>query len=531
MGSFKKYLRMLSIFLLILILAACNAEGTDSSSETDSDTDTSQDTKEVLQGGTLNIAYPSQPQSLDPHSTTAEATRDLAKLIYESLLTLNENYEVIPQLAESYTVSEDHKTYEFKLREGVKFHNGEEMTAEDVVASMTKWGQDAPEMGNHEWTVVDDYTVQLQLEEPSSLVPYFIADLARLAAIMPKDIAESADATGATEYVGTGPFKFVEWKQDEVAVFEKFEDYVPSSEPTSGLGGKKEALVDKINCYFVPDPSTRVNGLLSGQYDYAHYLSYDSVPQVENNPGYVVDIWPYGNEILVFNKKSGFFTDVKARQAVNYALDMDVVLSSAFAGEDFYELDNSLFLDTQVDWYTDAGKEYYNQKDEDAAKQLLEEAGYNGEEIVILTSRDYEHHYNAAVATQQELEKIGMNVKLDVYDWPTLLERRSDPELWDIFFTGWSTTMTPHQYTFFDSRAEWPGWTNNPDIDRLLDEIQAAPTKEEAKALNEELQQIMWEDLPVINLGRNARVSAYSEKVKGFTVMLGPNFWNVSIEE
>jgi peptide/nickel transport system substrate-binding protein len=521
-GLFRIFVVLLAVFLLV----GCNSKESNSKSESSSDTDVKKQT-----GGTLNIAYPTQPQSLDPHSTTAEATRDMAKLIFESLLTLDENYKVIPQLAETYTASDDHKTYTFKLRKGVKFHNGKEMKAEDVAASMTKWGQDAPEMGEHTWTVIDDYTVELKLQAPSSLVPYFIADLARLAAIMPKEIAEKAGPTGAEEYIGTGPFKFIEWKQDELAAFEKFKDYVPSSEPSSGLGGKKEALVDKINWYFVPDPSTRVNGLLSGQYDYAHYLSYDSVPQVKNTPGFKVDIWPYGNEILVFNKKSGLFTDVRARQAVNFALDMDAVLRSAFAEKDFYELDNSLFLDTQVDWYTDAGKEYYNQKDLNKAKQLLKEVGYNGEEIIILTSRDYEHHYNAAVATQQELEKIGMKVKLDVYDWPTLLERRNNPELYDIFFTGYSTTMTPHQYTFLDSRAEWPGWTNNPKIDQLLDDIQAAPTIEEAKEHYAELQKTMWEDLPVINLGRNSRVSAYSEKVQDFTQMLGPNFWNVSVNK
>jgi peptide/nickel transport system substrate-binding protein len=512
----RKFLLFISIITL-LILSACSSEESSSS-------------KKDGKGGVLNIAYPSQPQSLDPHSTTAEATRDLAKLIYESLLTLNENYEVIPQLAESYEVSDDKKTYTFQLRKGVKFHNGKEMKAEDVVASMMKWGKDAPEMGNHEWVAIDDYKVELRLENPSSLVPFFIADLARFAAIMPKEVAESADATGAKKYIGTGPFEFVEWKQDEVVRFKKFKDYSPDSNAPSGLGGKKEAFVDEINWYFVPDASTRVNGLLSGQYDYAHYISYDSVPQVENASGMKVEIWPYGNEILVFNKKQGIFSNAKARQAVNYALDMDVVMSAAFAGPDYYTLDHSLFLDTQTDWYSESGKEYYNQKDIEKAKQLLKESGYNGEEVVILTSRDYEHHYNAAVATQQELEKIGMNVKLDVYDWPTLLERRSDPALYDIFFTGFSTTMTPHQYTFLDSRAQWPGWTNNKDIDRLLDEIQAAPTQEEAKALYSELQQIMWEDLPVINLGRNYRVSAYSEKVHGIKQMLGPIFWNVSIE-
>ena len=520
---FKKSSSLLSLLILaaILFIMGCSSENTD----------TEVDTTDAASGGTLKVAYPTQPQTLDPHATTAEATRDIAKLIYESLVTLNSNYEVMPQLAESYTISEDRKTVTFKLRDGVKFHNGNEMTAEDVVSSMGKWGTKKAELGEHTWNKVDETTVELALTEPSSLIMYFLADQGNIAAIMPEDIVNSAEATGVKEYIGTGPFKFMEWKQDEVIHFEKFEEYQPDTDPSDGLGGKKEALVDAIEWQFVPDSSTRVNGLMSGQYQFAHMLSYDSIPQLEKTQGSVVDVWPYGIEGLVFNKKAGVFTDVKLRQAVNYALDKEVVMSSAFTSDEFYKLENSLFLPSQTAWYTDAGKELYNQKDLGKAKELLKEAGYNGEEVVILTSRDYEHHYNAAIATQQQLEQLGMKTKLDVYDWPTLLERRNDPEAYDIFYTGFSTTATPNQYVFLDSQTAWPGWTENAEIDRLLNEIKVEENSDEALALTAELQKVMWEDLPIINIGHNSRVSGYSEKLEGYNQMLGPIFWNVSLKK
>ncbi|WP_234982241.1 ABC transporter substrate-binding protein [Edaphobacillus lindanitolerans] len=522
--KFRKRGVGLLVMAAVLALSACSKNDAESPESSGAD-------KAVQTGGTLEVAYPTQPQSLDPHGTTAEATRDAAKVIYEGLVTINDNYEVIPQLADSFEVSEDNKKVTFKLREGVPFHNGKEMTSEDVVASMVKWSENKPELGEHEWIAVDDYTVELNMSQPSSLVMHFLADVGNLAAVMPKEVAESAEATGAKEYIGTGPFEFVEWKQDEMIKFKKFEDYAQDEDEANGLGGKKEALVDEINWRFVPDASTRVNGLISGQYQFAHMLNYDSIPQVENNPQVEVDVWPYGIEGLVFNKKEGLFKDVKARQAVNNALDMDVIMSSAFTGKDYYELDPSLFLESQTDWYTDAGKENYNPKDPEKAKQLLAEAGYNGEEVVILTSRDYEHHYNAAVATQQMLEKAGMNVKLDVYDWPTLLERRDDPSAYDIFYTGFSTSFTPHQYVFLDSGTQWPGWTEDPEIDRLLDEINAAASQEEAHDLYAQLQEEMWEYLPIINTGKNSRVSGYSKDLKGYTNLSGPNFWNVSINK
>ncbi|MDQ0185861.1 peptide/nickel transport system substrate-binding protein [Cytobacillus kochii] len=515
--SLKKRLIIIFGLMIALVISGCSNE-TSSSGETGEGTPA---------GGTLNVAYPTQPQTIDPHETTAEATRDAAKVIYESLVTLDENYQVIPQLAESYEENEDGTVITFKLRENVKFHNGETMEADDVVASMKKWGKKTPELGEHEWKEVDKQTVELHLKEPSSLTTYFLADVSRIAAIMPKEIAEDAGATGASEYIGTGPFKFVEWKQDEVIKFEKFEDYQSVTTEASGLGGKKEAIVDAINWNFVPDSSTRVNGLMSGQYDFAHMLNYDSIPQVESANGVTVDIWSYGIEALIFNKKEGLFSDVKARQAVNYALDMDEIMGAAFVGPDYYELDSALFLSSQKNWYSESGKDKYNQQNPEKAKELLKEAGYNGEEIVILTSRDYEHHYNAAVATQQELEKIGMNVKLDVYDWPTLLERRDNPSTYDIFFTGFSTTTTPNQYVFLNSETEWAGWTNSPEIDELLDQIRVAK-EEEIQGLNDQLHEELWEYLPVVNLGKNSRVSGYSEKISGYTNFLGPNFWNVS---
>lgn len=524
--NFKKEKSLFILIFILFFVMGCSSDNDASPDDSGTDSETPQ-----ASGGTITVAYPTQPQSLDPHSTTAEATRDAAKLIYEALVTLDSNYEVMPQLAESFEVSEDRKTVTFVLREGIMFHNGDEMTAEDIVASMEKWGADSAELGEHEWSIIDESTVELTLAEPSSLVMYFLADQGKIAAIMPQAVAEAAGPTGAEEYIGTGPFQFVDWRQDEVIHFEKFEDYKPDEDPADGLGGSKEALVDAIDWQFVPDSSTRVNGLVSGQYHFAHMLSYDSIPQVEGSPGSVVDVWPYGIEGLVFNKKEGVFTDAKMRQAVNYALDKEVVMSSAFTSPEFYELESSLFLPSQTAWYSDAGSDQYNPKNIERAQELMDEAGYSGEEVVILTSRDYEHHYNAAVATQQQLEQMGIKTKLDVYDWPTLLERRDDPTAYDIFYTGFSTTATPNQYVFLDSQTAWPGWTENDELDRLLEEIKLAEDPEAATALSAELHEVLWEDLPVINTGHNSRVSGYSENLEGYNQMLGPIFWNVSINE
>ncbi|MDF1507998.1 ABC transporter substrate-binding protein [Robertmurraya sp. DFI.2.37] len=483
-------------------------------------------------GGTLKLAWNSQPPTLDTHTTNTNVVRDIARQIYENLLTFDENYEIIPMLAESFEESEDRKTITFKLRQGVLFHNGKEMKAEDVVASMTKWQQNGTakaELGNSKWEAVDEYTVVLHVENPSLSVLYRLADVTQTASIMPKEVIDAADATGVKEFIGTGPFKLEEWKHDSYIKLTKFDDYKPVEAPTSGLGGKKEALVDEIVINFVPDISTRVNGVISGEYDYAFELPFDSYEQLKNSPNVVIDVWPYGFETLVFNKK-GIFQDIKLRQAVNHAINNEELLSLAFTDKEFYGLEPAYMRPEQKNWYTKAGEENYNVHDIDKAKQLLEEAEYKGEEVTILTSSDYKYHYDAAVIAQQSLEAIGMKVKLDVTDWATLLERRQEPESWDIFFTQFTTVATPLAYPFLESKVEYPGWTNSPEIDRLIGEIRNASSQEEATAKFEQLQATIWTELPVINIGMTNFISSFSNKVKGYSEFMGPIFWNTSIE-
>ena len=513
------------ILVFILILSGCN-----SSNSTDADP-----TSSGQKGDTMKLAWTSQPPTLDPQVTPTNVVRDLARPIFETLVTFDENYQVTAMLAKDYEVSEDGKVITFHLRENVKFHNGKEMKAEDVVASMEKWQTSSSiakaELGKSTWEAKDDYTVLLNVETPSLSIMFTLADVSQAAAIMPKEVVDGADEKGVKEYIGTGPFMVEEWKFDQYIHYTKFQDYLASEAPTSGLSGKKEARVENLYVHFVPDDSTRTNGIVSGEYDYAYQLSFDSYDQLKNTSGIKNIITPFGIQGLVFNKKVGIFSDVRARQAVNLALDNEELLSVAFANEEFYDLEPAFMRPEQIDWYTDAGKENYNVQDLDEAKRLLDEAGYKGEEITILTSSDYSHHYNSAIVTQAALQEIGMNVKLDTTDWATLLEKRGKPEEFNIFFTSFTTVPTPLQYTFLNSENKYPGWTNNPEIDQLLKDIKNAETQDIATQKFGELQELVWTDLPIINVGITNIINSHKEKVEGYSDFLGPVFWNMSISK
>ena len=510
----KHFPKLFVVLLLVISLIGCSSQPNESG--------TSQT------GGALKIAINAQPPTLDPLVTTATATYELARHIYEQLVTLNSKYQAVPMLAEKVEQSEDGKTYTFLLRKGVKFHNGKEMKAEDVVASMNKW----MELSSRGKTVLkgatfeakDDYTVIMNIPNPVVGVLETLAGASQFAAIMPKEIIEAAGPDGVKEYVGTGPFKFTEWKQDQYIHFTKYDEYSAVDTPADGLAGKKEALVDEIFFHIVTDGSTRLAGIQTGEYDGVIWLPRDNYEQLKSLPNVKTSIDFYGGHYIIFNKKKGVFSDVKMRQAVNAALDMDEIMLATFSSKDFYRLDHAFMYKEQVDWYSEAGKELYNQKDPEKAKRLMQEAGYNGQEIRILTSRDYDHVYNASVVVKEQLEKVGMKVKLEVYDWATLIDKRSKPDEFDAFVTGMPAFSTAPQIVAFNSN--WAGWTEDPKIEELLGKINSSLTVQEAKPYWDELQGYAYEYVPFVKFGDFYLLNAYSDKLEGNTFLEGMILWN-----
>lgn len=532
-----KAIYVMTMILILCFVAACSSESNTSESETNTQEETNNNEKEGLNevgeaSGEMRVAVHAQPPTLDSHITTATISSFIMRNVYETLVTMNSKFQPTPMLAESIEKSEDGKTYTFKLREGVKFHNGNEMTADDVVASMNRWVEVAnvglTDMATFE--KVDDYTVDMILVEPKIDVLDIIADPSLLSAIMPKEVIDNADSTGVTEYIGTGPYKFEDWAQDQYIKVTAFEDYQSIDLPSDGLSGERNALVKDIYFEFVLDVSTRISGIQTEEYDVITNAPYDSYEQLKSADNLETYTFEYGNLWLVYNKKQGPFSNQKMRHAVNAALELDSVMKAAFANEDFYELDPGYMSKNSENWYSDGGKDVYNQNDAEKAKALLEEAGYNGETVRILTTRDYERHYNAAVVIKEQLDQIGMNVELEVYDWPTLLERRDDPANWELHSGSGSFSTTPTKSVLLN--PDWAGWTDDEHLWTSLEELNVSKTQEEAKQKWDEIESYLWtEYLPTTILGTFDEIVVTTKKVEGFSDFLGGVFWNTSVNK
>jgi peptide/nickel transport system substrate-binding protein len=498
-------------------------------------TQTEGESNEKKQNNDLRVALSAEPPTLDLHKTTIVATQQVAHHIFEPLVTLDADFKVVPYLAKSIDVSADGKTITLPIREGIKFHNGKEMTSEDVLATLNRWKElsvvGRTTMANVEIVALDKYTIQLNLPEPSISVLSALAYPQQAAVIMPKEIVEQATEEGIKEYVGTGPFMFEEWKQDQYIHLKKYDGHQPLDTPASGLSGKREALVNNLYFLPVPDEATRVSGVRSGDYDFADEVSIDNYELLKSDANIETVITkPRRYNGLVFNTRDGIFSDVKARQAINAALDLESIMLAAAGNPDFYRLDHGLMFQEQA-WYVDSGADKYNQHDINKAKKMLKEIGYNGEQINILGTRDYDFLYNTAVVIKEQLEAIGMNVNLEIYDWPTFSSKRSDGSAWDIFFTYFPFYTDPTQTHFLRSaKTDWPGWYDNKEMTALLEELSATTDFEESKKVFEKVQALYWEEVPAIKLGDYHGLVAQQNYVKGFNYFMDIFFWNVSVQ-
>ncbi len=511
----------------ILALTMCAALLVSGCGNTKSDKN--DDGKKSSKKDEIHIAISANPPSLDPQSVNSNIVGGIGIYVYESLFAMDENYEPTPVLAESYEVSDDGMTYMIKLRQGVKFHNGEEMTADDVVASMNRWIEASPKantlIGGSTFEKVDDYTVNLKVNQASSDIIMILASPIQFAAIYPAEVIESAVADGISEYIGTGPYKVSEWKQDQYVKLEKNEDYQPSKDASTGIAGEKKASTETLYFDVVTDAATRIAGLQNGQYDIAEEIPADNYEELSKDESLKMSVERGGTLNLFLNTTEGIMADVNMRQAILAALNCDDILLASYGNKDLYKVNAGWCVPTDTQWGTDAGKEYYNQNDVEKAKELLKKAGYNNEKIVLVTTPDYAEMYNATLVVQEQLKKAGINAEVESYDFSTFMEHRADPKQFSMFITSNSYNMLPIQLSVLDKG--WAGLDSREVTDGIA-AIRSAATAEDASAAWADLQTFLYEYGAATVLGHYTGVSAMSANVDGVDYLRFPIYWNAT---
>jgi peptide/nickel transport system substrate-binding protein len=371
---------------------------------------------------TITAVMHSDLRITDPGFTPAIITRDHGYMVYDTLLSIDSGFKVKPQMAD-WTVSDDKLTYTFTLRDGLKWHDGAPVTAEDCVASLKRWGTSVDGMARKlmDFTAgieaADAKTIVLKLKEPYGLVLETIAKPSSICAfMMPKRLAETPINKQIPEQIGSGPFKFVaaEFQPGVKAVYEKNMDYVPRNEPAEWTSGGKVVKVDRVEWLTMPDAQTALNALQSGDVDFVETPPFDLLPMLESNP----DI-----NVAILNK-FGFqsfgrmnflhppFDNVKIRRAALLAINQKDVLDAQIGNPKYYKLCGAFFIcDTPL--ASEAGGETLTKGNGMAeAKKALAESGYDGTSVVILAPTDQILLKAQPVVAAQLLREAGFKVDL-----------------------------------------------------------------------------------------------------------------------
>ncbi len=481
-------------------------------------------------GGILKAAMIGEPPSLDIHWTTAVITQQITWHIYEGLYTYDTQFDPIPMLAEGHTIADGGRRYTIALRRGVKFHNGKEMTSADAVASLQRWGKMATP-GKALWKNVeaveakDPYTVVISLKEPSGSLLYGLGRPNNGAAIYPKSVIDVAGENQVKEFIGTGPYRFVEHRPDRHIRLARFKEYVARTDAPDGYGGRRTAYVDEILFLPVSDVAVRLAGVETGEYHFATQIKQDQYDRLKTMPALEPRVVkPSGWATAVPNHKQGVMTSKKIRQAFLAALDMESIMVAAVGNRDFLRLDPGLFYPEQGMWHSTVGKNAFSQNDKEKARRLLREAGYTGQPIRWITTKEYDWMYKSALVAKQQLEAVGFVVDLQVVDWATLVQRRNKPEVFDIFSTGFGFTADPALATSL--QCNWPGWWCSEEKDRLMADLAREVDPKKRRALIDRLQAIFYEDVGRIKFGDYFLLDVVRKELRGFRSTPELFFWN-----
>ncbi len=513
--------KKLSVILLVLVLSMTFLVVGCSDNQEEATVDSQESTEEVAmnlseeekEGGVFYGRVASDPPTLDPADSTDTTSSRVIRNIFDGLVQYDEKLNVVPAIAKDWKISEDNLTWTFNLKEGVKFHNGREVTAEDFVYSFTRI-LDPTTQSKRQWlfesvagaeefmdgkvdsvkgfTAIDKYTFEIKLARP--FTPFLSVLAMENAAVLPKEAIEEYGEEFAQNPVGAGPFKFVEWKHDSEVVLEKNEDYYVDGKPYLDKvvyrvivhGSSAFPEYEQGNIYEMDSdiPDGQLERVMDPSGEFS--AEYESVDRL-------------GTYYIGMNTQEEPFNNKKVRQAVNYAINKKIIAGVLRNGtvNPAYGI-----LPPQIPGHNPdiEGYKYNPEK----AKELLAEAGYPdglpGEyELVYNTSKS---HQRIAEAIQANLKKVGINLTIRNLDWGTYIDKVDKGET-QMFRLAWIADYPDPDnflYVLFHSDNAGPGgngaFYNNPEVDRMLEKGRSMAPGAERVALYQELEKKIVEDAP-----------------------------------
>ncbi|MER9645242.1 ABC transporter substrate-binding protein [Mesorhizobium sp. M0239] len=486
---------------------------------------------------TIRMVKSGDLRVFDPVFSTAAITAEHGLAIYDMLFSLDSNFMPRPQMVGRWGVSDDKKTYTFELRDGLGWHDGTPVTAADCVASIRRWGQ--VNSGGQlimerakDISKKDDKTFTIGLNEPLGLLIDILATIAPCLFIMREKDADLPATEQVSTNIGSGPFGFNETlaKPGASFTYDRNEKYVPRSEAPDGLSGAKIVKVDRVIWENIGDQQTAFAALQSGEIDYLEQPPVDFFSEIESDPNLALQVLnKTGQDMYMrMNHLQKPFDNVKVRRAMLHLIDQEAFMRVVSPDPKYSNIVTSIFgtgthysNDENTGWYKKGG-------DLEKAKQLLKEAGYAGEKVVILQPTNIPSSNNAAQLLAATLRQIAVNAELAPSDWGGVVTRRANKGPvenggWSILITSWSdySCSDPIGTPTLAANGEkaWYGWPKNDEYEVLRAKWADVDTVEERKALARKMQGIWWDFVGDVRLGQFVAPIARRKSLTGLIGM------------
>ncbi|WP_337876999.1 ABC transporter substrate-binding protein [Elioraea sp.] len=495
----------------------------------------------------LRFAPQANLANFDPIWGTQYVVRNAAALVWDTLYGVDSKLAPKRQMVEGEEHDAEFKIWTFRLREGLKFHDGEPVRARDVVQSLLRWMPRDP-MGQlirarmDALEALDDRTFRYRLNKPFPKMVFALGkNNTPMSFIMPERIARTDPFQQITEIVGSGPMRFKrdEWVPGSRAVFERFADYVAREEPADWLSGGKRIHFDRIEWHILPDPATAAAALQNGEIDWWETPLPDLVPILKRNRNVMVDIAdPLGNiGSFRMNHLHPPFNDVRARRAIQMALNQEDYMRAIVGSDDALWRRLPSFFTPGTPAYTEAGGEVLKgARDIEGAKRLLREAGYDGQPITVLVAQDQPPLKAMGEVTNALLRSLGMNVDFVATDWGTVGQRRAlktppGQGGWHIFHTwhAGADCIAPASYNAIRGNGDgaWFGWPTSAKTEVAVEQWLNAATPEQERAAYDAINAAAMADVIYVPTGFYLGYQAWRRTITGIQKGPLPFFWDV----
>ncbi|MBR0667820.1 ABC transporter substrate-binding protein [Roseomonas hellenica] len=496
---------------------------------------------------TLRFVPQANLTALDPIWTSAIVTQMHGYCIFDTLYAVDGEQRPRPQMAEGHTTSDDGRVWRIRLREGLRFHDGEPVRARDCVASLERWSK-RDTFGQilagavDAWGAPDDRTLEIRLKRPFPLLIDALAKPdANVPFIMPERLARTDANAQITEMVGSGPYRFVagEYNSGSRAVYEKFDGYRPRQEPSDWASGGKVAHFPRIEWQILPDPATAAAALQNGEVDWLDQPLADLIPTLRRNRNIAIEVLnPTGlMSIMRLNHQQAPFNDLKTRQAVALSVEQSEYMQATLGTDrDTWRECRSLFPCGTPFGTEDLSELARPPRSLDRARAALAASGYSGQKVLIINPTDFPLIGPHGQVTADRLRRIGMNVELADTDWGTVVQRRVrrepvDQGGWSIFHTYGSSLayLNPAVSTLVKGTgtAGWFGWYQSEAMNALVAQWLEAPDAARQKALADDINRLAQDDVATVPLGQFTIRTAYRRSITGLAKGSMPYPWSV----